>query len=811
MTISEAYKILEVSENSSEEEIKAAYKKLARKYHPDFYQNNPLASLAEEKLKEINEAYEVLEKYFKEEKNKPIEEYYIERDPKGIEVYFDKRTRRKITGKVSARTMLDGIKILEIRNGYADGLSTVYSEYGVKLLEETYEKGIICGEILNFSVINNKINTRENYLKGIKHGKEINGFNEDEYKYGKEIGPRKIYDYETKNIAEVREIPDNIILKMEDIDTYYEDGFREGKANLYYTNGIEEVKYIRGRVTGFSTFHNDNGEITKYYYSYGRRRENKIIKKIQSKNLDDIYNLKYKRENKEYLVGMKQEEYVFFKILKKIYNLQQDFKTEFLKGYYHNTRNFKLEDLFDKYLSFYEDYLLNLANSFPLNEADFYNAKVNEVDFDLRKELQPESLEDFAIKIRKRDIQLKFYDFRENIEKYMEQGITRNRIILEEVIDKIVDEIKILILNKFYPKYKSQNFCNYSIPSILKEEYWICVFKEAIKTEEISDDLIEILNVILKDEVDIVNLLNIYIGIKYKMSSFVKEAIENLKKIKKYSSYYSKDILENIFGLKDIEKVKDFILCLDYLLNNQEINIDTKEKNISELRKLYEKLEKFIVEVKDNTMFVSYKKEIENFNGKLQKFNFEILNLERELNNKKKQEMNLKIEKCGKLLSELKMKYLETDIDRDKTEFEEIENNIKFLSDIKSNELTDEQLEKLSKLKEINDLAIHKITVYENELTEMSKDREKIQNDKTFTPITCLIGAIIGVYFIFKNFNGLITMIAIPVIFTIASKIISSVKQETDKKTKELNLKQKNINSIINVAQRINKILDSFL
>ena len=62
MTRSEAYKILEVSENSSEEEIKAAYKKLAKKYHPDFYQNNPLASLAEEKLKEINEAYDILNK-----------------------------------------------------------------------------------------------------------------------------------------------------------------------------------------------------------------------------------------------------------------------------------------------------------------------------------------------------------------------------------------------------------------------------------------------------------------------------------------------------------------------------------------------------------------------------------------------------------------------------------------------------------------------------------------------------------------------------------------------------------------------------
>ena len=62
MTISEAYKILEISENSSEEEIKLAYKKLAKKYHPDFYQNNPLADLAEEKLKEVNEAYDVLTK-----------------------------------------------------------------------------------------------------------------------------------------------------------------------------------------------------------------------------------------------------------------------------------------------------------------------------------------------------------------------------------------------------------------------------------------------------------------------------------------------------------------------------------------------------------------------------------------------------------------------------------------------------------------------------------------------------------------------------------------------------------------------------
>lgn len=67
--MTDPYKVLGVERNATDDDIKKAYRELARKYHPDSYAGSPLADLASEKMKEINEAYDAIRKERSERQN----------------------------------------------------------------------------------------------------------------------------------------------------------------------------------------------------------------------------------------------------------------------------------------------------------------------------------------------------------------------------------------------------------------------------------------------------------------------------------------------------------------------------------------------------------------------------------------------------------------------------------------------------------------------------------------------------------------------------------------------------------------------
>lgn len=100
------YKILGVSEQAEEEQIKQAYRRLAKKYHPDLNPNNPEA---EEKFKNVVEAYETLGDADKRK------EYDLKRKKTGT----DRKHESTASAKAPGRNMADFTKDMEKYFGFS--------------------------------------------------------------------------------------------------------------------------------------------------------------------------------------------------------------------------------------------------------------------------------------------------------------------------------------------------------------------------------------------------------------------------------------------------------------------------------------------------------------------------------------------------------------------------------------------------------------------------------------------------------------------------------------------------------------------
>ncbi len=60
MLSKDPYDILGIQPGATDDQVRSAYRELAKKYHPDLHVDNPLAELAQDKFREVQEAYDTI-------------------------------------------------------------------------------------------------------------------------------------------------------------------------------------------------------------------------------------------------------------------------------------------------------------------------------------------------------------------------------------------------------------------------------------------------------------------------------------------------------------------------------------------------------------------------------------------------------------------------------------------------------------------------------------------------------------------------------------------------------------------------------
>lgn len=107
--MTDPYKVLGVSSNATDEQLKSAYRELAKKYHPDNYSNNPLADLAQEKMQEINEAYDMIVSQRKNGQTGGQQAYNASGPAYGASQFADIRRLINSGRLAEAQELLDGV------------------------------------------------------------------------------------------------------------------------------------------------------------------------------------------------------------------------------------------------------------------------------------------------------------------------------------------------------------------------------------------------------------------------------------------------------------------------------------------------------------------------------------------------------------------------------------------------------------------------------------------------------------------------------------------------------------------------------
>ncbi len=103
------YEVLGVSPSATDDEVKTAYRNLARKYHPDNYAGNPLSDLAQEKMQEINDAYDEIVRQRKNGGSGSAGGYASSGYSGGSSQYADVRQMIQQNRLADAQAVLDGV------------------------------------------------------------------------------------------------------------------------------------------------------------------------------------------------------------------------------------------------------------------------------------------------------------------------------------------------------------------------------------------------------------------------------------------------------------------------------------------------------------------------------------------------------------------------------------------------------------------------------------------------------------------------------------------------------------------------------